>query len=49
MFILFNRYFVKLKISNKNQRKIVPNVKELVSEIVDFLETEKLLKLSVFL
>lgn len=34
-----------MKISNKNQRKIIPNVKELVSEIVDFLETEKLFEI----
>ncbi len=31
-----------MKISKKKQRKTVPNVKKLVSEIVDFLETEKL-------
>ena len=34
-----------MKISNKNQRKIVPSVKELVSEIIDFLETEKLFEI----
>ena len=34
-----------MKISNKSQKKTVPNVKGLVLEIVNFLETEKLFEI----